>query len=143
MKKKELSALDELLNEITPQEQAKIDAKMMLAARIDKAMKVKGWKKKDLMQAMGQKHQSVITKWLSGTHNFTMDTLVELEGVLDILLIAKSEKEPHLICLYKIIVDSDKTAKANICEPQKLDESEKDADLINGYSASFCVNAQA
>lgn len=54
--------------------------RMLLAARIDDLLKAKGWKKKDLAEKLNKK-PSVITKWLSGTHNFTMDTLSDLESV--------------------------------------------------------------
>ena len=33
---------------------------------------------------MGKHSPSLVTKWLSGTHNFTVDTLIELEHVLEI-----------------------------------------------------------
>jgi len=52
---------------------------MLIAAKIDDAIKAKNWKKKDLLEAMGRKNPSLVTKWLSGTHNFTVDTLVELK----------------------------------------------------------------
>lgn len=81
------SIISNLLNNISEQEQKKTDAKMIIAAKIDDAIRKKGWKKKDLLQAMGKKNPSLVTKWLSGTHNFTMDTLVELEDVLDIELL--------------------------------------------------------
>lgn len=97
------SALDSLLDEITPIEQAKTDAKMILAARIADAMKAKNWKNKDLLAAVERNNPSVITKWLSGTHNFTVDTLVELENALGISLLnlnkekQKSERTYHVV----------------------------------------------
>jgi transcriptional regulator with XRE-family HTH domain len=60
--------------------------KMLLAAKIDEAIKAKGWKKKDFASALN-KQPSEITKWLSGNHNFTADTLWEIEKVLNIELI--------------------------------------------------------
>src|SRR5690606_5929768 len=39
-----------------------------------------GWKKKDLAEKLG-KNPSEVTKWLSGKHNFTTDTLAEIERV--------------------------------------------------------------
>jgi ribosome-binding protein aMBF1 (putative translation factor) len=79
--------LNQMLDSIPQSEQEKTDKRMMLAAKIEDAMKSKGWKKKDLMKAMGKKHASEITKWLSGTHNFTADTLMDLERILDISLL--------------------------------------------------------
>lgn len=80
-------ALNSLLSEVTPEEQAKTDAKMLLAEKIADAMQAKGWTKKRLMQETGKTNQSEITRWLSGTQNFTVDTLVDLERVLDIKLL--------------------------------------------------------
>ena len=81
---KKQSPLDELLSEITPEEQGKTDVKMQLAAKISDAMAAKGWNNKMLMKAMGKKNPSEITRWLSGTHNFTVETLIDLERVLEI-----------------------------------------------------------
>ncbi|MCU0401117.1 MAG: hypothetical protein MUE75_08935 [Algoriphagus sp.] len=89
--------LASLLSEIDPLEQAKTDAKMEIAAKIAQAMEAKKWKKKDLLQAVGKDNPSIITKWLSGTHNFTIDTLVELEKALSIQLIHRDVKSPVVV----------------------------------------------
>jgi len=81
--KKRQSPLDELLSEITPEEQEKTDVKMQLAAKISDNMAAKGWNNKMLMKALGKKNPSEITRWLSGTHNFTVDTLTDLGRVLE------------------------------------------------------------
>jgi hypothetical protein len=39
------------------------------------------------LRAVGKDNPSIITKWLSGTHNFTVDTLIELQHALDITLL--------------------------------------------------------
>ncbi len=78
--------IDELLNEISPEEREITDKRMLLAATIDEAIKAKGWKKKHFAEAMN-KVPSEISKWLSGTHNFNTDTLFEIERVLNINLI--------------------------------------------------------
>ncbi len=66
--------IEQLLNYISPEESLRIENRMLLAAKIDDALKAKGWKKNDLMKALGKKNQSEVTKWLSGTHNFTATT---------------------------------------------------------------------
>lgn len=85
MKKKNI--LNQLLEEISPIEQAQTDAKMEIAVKIADAMEKKGWKPKDLLAALNKDTPSIVTKWLSGTHNFTVDTLIELEAVLQISLL--------------------------------------------------------
>jgi len=83
MKPNNKSSLEKILEEITPEQQARTDAKMLLAARIADAMEAKGWNNKMLMEALGKKNPSEITRWLSGTHNFTVDTLTDLGRVLE------------------------------------------------------------
>ena len=82
---------EKILLELTPEEAGKIEKRMLLAAKIDDALKAKGWKKKDFANAL-HKRPSEITKWLSGTHNFTIDTLWDIERVLDIELMRLEEK---------------------------------------------------
>jgi ribosome-binding protein aMBF1 (putative translation factor) len=47
--------LDGLLSEITPEEQRRTDKRMLLALKIEKAMKAKNWKKGDLAREMNKK----------------------------------------------------------------------------------------
>jgi ribosome-binding protein aMBF1 (putative translation factor) len=86
------STISKILNDISPIERAQISTKMHIAAMIDDAMKAKGWSKKELMLQTGQKSQSVVTRWLSGTQNFTIDKLVELSLLLNVKLVAMWEE---------------------------------------------------
>jgi transcriptional regulator with XRE-family HTH domain len=86
-KEKNQDLLSELLGNITPEEQAKTDKKMILATKIANAIKAKGLNKSEFTTLMGKDHQSEISRWLSGTHNFTTDTLLDIEQVLSIQLI--------------------------------------------------------
>jgi len=83
--------LENLLAEINPKEQAKTDKRMLLAVLIKEGLQVKGWNNIQLANALHKK-ASVITKWLSGTHNFTSDTLFDIEEVLGINLIHTNKK---------------------------------------------------
>lgn len=89
------NVLDDILNDIDPAEQRRTDHRMLLAAAIEDGMQAKGWKKKDLMNAVGIKNQSIITKWLSGTHNFTSDTLFDIQEALGINLFNLEQKMPE------------------------------------------------
>ncbi len=72
-------------------------------------MAVKDWKKKDLADALG-KNPSVITKWLSGTHNFTSDTLADIGNVLHIDLLNIKEKPKEIVEKYNTIVVAGSTS---------------------------------
>lgn len=69
--------------------------RMELALRIDNAMKSKGWSQKEFAAAMHKK-PSEISRWLSGTHNFTTDTLWHIEQVLDIRLLTAPQTTSDL-----------------------------------------------
>lgn len=103
MKTKKKNVIDQLLDTITPIEQAKTDAKMLLAAKIADAIKDKGWKNKDLLKALNKDNPSIITKWLSGTHNFTVETLVELENALDVKLLNLLDRKEATVSRYHFI----------------------------------------
>jgi ribosome-binding protein aMBF1 (putative translation factor) len=68
-----------------PVEFDKTKRNMLLAVRIDEALKRNGWSKKQLAEAM-HKNPSEVTKWLSGTHNFTLETLYLIESYLGVTL---------------------------------------------------------
>lgn len=79
--------IDQMLDNIKPEEQEQTDYKMKLAAKIYAGLKSKGWKSLDLAKALNLKSPSLVSKWLSGTHNFTIDTLVDIQRVLNIRLL--------------------------------------------------------
>ena len=56
---------------------------MLLALRILKAMQTKKLNRIKFAEEMGV-HPSVVTKWLSGTHHFTTETLFDIEEKLNI-----------------------------------------------------------
>lgn len=88
--------IDEILNQVTPEQQEDTDYKMKMAAKISAALHRKEWSQTQLAAAM-DKQVSVISKWLSGTHNFTMDTLIAIQSILGIQLLDVEEyKEKHV-----------------------------------------------
>jgi ribosome-binding protein aMBF1 (putative translation factor) len=90
------SKLRELLDELTPLEYEQSKAKMQLAARIEDIMISKGWSKSHFAERVG-KNPSEITKWLSGTQNFTLDILTEIAASFDVelsFLFGKSKIQP-------------------------------------------------
>jgi transcriptional regulator with XRE-family HTH domain len=77
------SKLQELLDEVTPVEMEQTKIKMQLAARIEDFVRAKGWSNSQFAEKVG-KNPSEITKWFSGTHNFTIDVLTEIAFALGI-----------------------------------------------------------
>jgi transcriptional regulator with XRE-family HTH domain len=67
-----------------------VSNRMILASRINEAIKSRGWSQKQFADEMGKK-PSEISRWLSGTHNFTTDTLWHIEQVLGIRLLLEIE----------------------------------------------------
>lgn len=102
-KTQESQTLRKILNEIPKQEYEKIKKKMLLATRIDEARIKAGLKKLELAKALN-KRPSEISKWLSGTHNFTVDTLWDIEKALSVKLVnLNKEKAVETIVKYKTI----------------------------------------
>lgn len=105
--------LDDLTNNF---EYEKVSKKMILAAKIIEAMEANGINKNiDFAKLMNQK-PSVITKWLSGTHNFTIDTLWDIAEKLktDVAKLVSTRKEKPQEITFKL------TIKNTPKEPESL-----------------------
>jgi len=77
--------IGELLHEITSVEKEQCNTKMMLAARLDDILTERNLGKSEFAKKVN-KNPSEITKWLSGTHNFTVDILTEIAMALNLTL---------------------------------------------------------
>ncbi len=74
-----------------------------LADRIHDLLEKKGIEQKDLAQLLG-KNESEISKWMTGTHNFTLKTISKIEAALgeSILLLNKNANaQKHAIYYFK------------------------------------------
>lgn len=100
--------LEEFLSLGTPEELARTESRMMLSAKIQDAMVARGISKKQLAEMAG-KSPSVITSWLSGEQNFTVDTLTDIQRLLGVRLLALDEK-PVVENVYRISVKLEVTA---------------------------------
>lgn len=74
--------LDELRKEITPEIRKQVDMSFRIANNIYAILERRGMDQKDLARLMG-KNESEISKWLSGTHNFTLRTIACISEALD------------------------------------------------------------
>lgn len=104
------SILKGMLYEVSPMETEQIKVKMQLAARIEDCMHENSWSKSQFAKQM-KKNPSEITKWLSGTHNFTIDKLVEIAHTLGVDL-AYLLESPSVQVVYRkdIVVKLEKAA---------------------------------
>lgn len=84
---------EKLLSQIPKDEMRSSDISFCIAVRILDVLDRKGWNKSDFARAMGKK-ESEISKWLSGQHNFTIQTIAKIETVLgdDIISVKKYRK---------------------------------------------------
>jgi transcriptional regulator with XRE-family HTH domain len=85
-KKIENNLIKSLLSAADPMESRRVQNRMLMAARIQDAMKAQKIGKKQLAEILG-KSPSLVTKYLSGTQNLTMDTLSDLEYILGVKLL--------------------------------------------------------
>lgn len=67
--------------EVSPLVREQVDLSFQIVDRIHDILTQKGLRQKDLANML-HKRESEISKWMRGTHNFTIDTLVAIERVL-------------------------------------------------------------
>jgi transcriptional regulator with XRE-family HTH domain len=67
--------------QVNPLIRQNVDLSFQIVDRIHEILVAKGLKQKDLASLLGKK-EAEISKWMRGTHNFTIDTLVSIEKAL-------------------------------------------------------------
>ena len=67
---------------MNPEVRDSVALSFRIVDRIHDILVEKGLKQKDLAQRLG-KSEAEISKWMRGTHNFTIDTLVSIEDALE------------------------------------------------------------
>jgi transcriptional regulator with XRE-family HTH domain len=78
--------LEERREQVNPEVRDSVALSFRIVDRIHDILVEKGLKQKDLALRLG-KSEAEISKWMRGTHNFTIDTLVSIEKALDSLII--------------------------------------------------------
>lgn len=74
-----------------------IDLSFYIVDRISEILQLKGMTQKDLADLLGKK-ESEISKWMTGTHNFTIRSIAKIERALNVSIFdiekeKQSEKE--------------------------------------------------
>ena len=72
------------------------DRRMSLAVKIAETLRARGLTNQEFAFMMGKK-PSEVSRWLSGTHNFTTETLWQMERVLNVQLLTSSPAESHVV----------------------------------------------
>jgi ribosome-binding protein aMBF1 (putative translation factor) len=80
----------ETLEQINPAIRKEVGLSFDIAKRITDVMAEKHWNQVDLAKATGKK-ASLVSRWLSGTHNFTIQTIVQIECALGASVISISK----------------------------------------------------
>ena len=66
---------------VSPEVRRRVDLTFLIVDRIHSILEEKGLKQKDLASMLGKK-ESEISKWMRGTHNFSIDTITSIENAL-------------------------------------------------------------
>ncbi len=73
-----------------------IDRRMGLAVKIAGTLRARGLTNQEFAFMM-EKKPSEVSRWLSGTHNFTTETLWQMERVLNVQILTSSPSEAHVV----------------------------------------------
>jgi transcriptional regulator with XRE-family HTH domain len=88
-----------------PAEFKRLKGKMWLASKIAEGIRNKGWNKTQFADAI-QQTPSTVSRWLSGQHNFTVDTLNDIEDILGIDLLNWENQKYEVATRVNGIIDS-------------------------------------
>lgn len=78
---KRSSIIEARRSKVSPDIRRKVNLSFLIVDRIHAILEERGLKQKDLANLLG-KNESEISKWMRGTHNFTIDTVSAIENVL-------------------------------------------------------------
>lgn len=82
---KDKTHLQKVVDYITPKEQARTDLNMVMAAQIAQGMEDAGVEKKELAKRL-EINEEKLEEMMSGTHDFSVDDIVDLRMALEIPL---------------------------------------------------------
>jgi len=117
------NVLKNLFEEMKEIERVQVETKFNLANALEALLKNKGISKSEFAAKMG-KSPSEISKWMSGKHNFTIDTLMEIAHALKVDLAELLKFKPEPLFKTKVTVHR-KTKSADSAQ----DDDEKKDDL--------------
>ena len=77
-------SINQILTNASPVKRTQNQNRIEIACRIDDLIKEKGYKNYTAFACKMGRQPAELSKWLSGTHNFTLDTLSEIAFHLEI-----------------------------------------------------------
>ena len=86
MKKQNSMISDWLEKNPNPEIDKFISKNLAITEKVRKALEAKSWSKARFAEEMGKK-PSEVSKWLSGTHNLTLRSIIKMEIALEVDLI--------------------------------------------------------
>lgn len=78
---KRSSIIEERRRHVSMETRRSVDLSFQIVDRIHEILLAKGLKQRDLALMLG-KSEAEISRWMRGTHNFTIDTLISIEQAL-------------------------------------------------------------
>ena len=105
--------------------------------KIAKTLEKRNMSQKEFSRILG-KRPSEISKWLSGKHNFTTDTLSDIEHALDIHLLDNREEVAFESTINHRITIEVKPSRKNMFIPQYEQESYSyNYDLVSSHNLLY------
>lgn len=96
-------AFKQVLKEIPAQVSRECDLVFDIVKRIHDILVRKGWSQADLARATG-KTEAEVSRWMSGSHNFTIKSIALIETALDerIISVNKYRKPSEMVSGYRV-----------------------------------------
>ena len=80
------SIIETRRSKVAPEIRRRVDMSFHIVDRIHSILEERGLKQKDLAYMLGKK-ESEISKWMRGTHNFTLETISSIENALGVSIL--------------------------------------------------------
>ena len=94
---KRSSIIEQRRKLVNPEVRQSVDLSFQIVDRIHNILVQKNMRQKDLALLLGKK-EAEISKWMRGTHNFTIDTLVSIEKALNAPIVEVCHQEDLTTC---------------------------------------------
>jgi transcriptional regulator with XRE-family HTH domain len=79
---------------ISPENRQFVAKNLAITEQIHTLLKERGWSQKEFAGRLG-KHESEVSRWLSGLHNLTLESIVKMETALGTEIIVTNSEAFH------------------------------------------------